>query len=298
MSSPRAQLTMRTPFFMMAMEVLLMRPSVCGGEADVQREVVGLAEDLVDGDEGDVVLAGDDGRDEGVVADEVHAEGLGAAGDFEADAAEADDAEGLAAELGALQGFLVPLAGVHGGVGARDGAAHRDHEAEGEFGDGDGVGAGGVHDDDAARVAAAASMLSTPTPARPMMRSLGAAASSLASAWTAERTMRASASASSAGRSVIWSAVTTFQPGSFWRMARVAGETFSARTIFNVGDRHAIGGRDEAEGGGCQGIIAADGFEDDAYAGGDGQRLNEVLGDQDDGIGDGRQRKKGEAECA
>ncbi len=29
-------------------------------------------------------------------------------------------------------------------------AAHGDHEAEGEFGDGYGVGAGGVHDDDAA----------------------------------------------------------------------------------------------------------------------------------------------------
>ena len=87
------------------------------------------------------------------------------------------------------------------------------------------------------RVASAASMLSTPTPARPMMRSLGAAASRVASAWTAERTIRASASASSAGRppGAIWSAVTTFQPCSFWRIASVAGETFSARTIFNDG---------------------------------------------------------------
>ena len=120
------------------------------GEADVQGEVVGLLEDLVDGDEGDVVLAGDDGGDEGVVAEDVHAEAGGAAGDFEADAAEADDAEGFAAQLGALQGFFLPLAGVHGGVGAGDEAGHGDHEAEGEFGDGDGVGAGGVHDDDAA----------------------------------------------------------------------------------------------------------------------------------------------------
>ena len=48
--------------------------------------------------------------------------------------------------------------------------------------------------------------------------------------------MRASASASSAGKppAGIWSAVTTFQPGSFCRMARVAGETFSARTIFKT----------------------------------------------------------------
>ena len=121
-----------------------------GGEADVEGEVVGGLEDLVDGDEGDVVLAGDDGGDEGVVADEVHAEAGGAAGDLEADAAEADDAEGFAAELGALEGFFLPFAGVHGGVGAGDGAGERDHEAEGEFGYGYGVGAGGVHDDDAA----------------------------------------------------------------------------------------------------------------------------------------------------
>ncbi len=52
------------------------------GEADVEREVVRLLEDLVDGDEGDVVLASDDGGDEGVVADQLHAEGAGAAGDL------------------------------------------------------------------------------------------------------------------------------------------------------------------------------------------------------------------------
>ena len=96
------------------------------------------------------------------------------------------------------------------------------------------------------RVASSASMLSTPTPARPIMRSFGAAASNFASACTAERTISASASASSAGRSVIWSAVTTFQPGSFFRMARVAGDTFSASTIFKTtpgapdGSRHLL----------------------------------------------------------
>ena len=80
------------------------------------------AEDLVDGDEGYVVLAGDDGGDEGVVADEVHAEAGGAAGDFEADAAEADDAEGFAAEFGALERFFLPLGIMHCRVGAGDGA--------------------------------------------------------------------------------------------------------------------------------------------------------------------------------
>ena len=51
-----------------------------GGEAYVEGEVVGGLEDLVDGDEGDVVLTGDDGGDEGVVADEVHAEAGGRGG--------------------------------------------------------------------------------------------------------------------------------------------------------------------------------------------------------------------------
>ena len=122
-----------------------------GGEADVEGEVVGGLEDLVDGDEGDVVLAGDDGGDEGVVADEVHAEGAGAAGDLEADAAEADDAEGLAAELrspGGISSPTWPACMVELARGME--RAMRDHEAEGELGYGDGVGAGGVHDDDAA----------------------------------------------------------------------------------------------------------------------------------------------------
>jgi hypothetical protein len=43
----------------------------------------------------------------------VHAEAGGAAGDFKADAAEANDAESFAAELGTLQGFFFPFCGVH-----------------------------------------------------------------------------------------------------------------------------------------------------------------------------------------
>src|SRR5579875_218273 len=48
--------------------------------------------------------------------------------------------------------------------------------------------------------------------------------------------MRASASSRAWGRppAGIWSAVTTFQPGSPCRMAIVAGETFSAMTIFKA----------------------------------------------------------------
>ena len=61
------------------------------------------------------------------------------------------------------------------------------------------------------RVAASASMLSTPTPARPMTRSFGACSISASSTCTALRTTSASASASAAGRpSGNWSCVKNF----------------------------------------------------------------------------------------
>ncbi len=103
-----AQLMMRMPFFMILIEVALMRPSVWVVRPDVEGEVVRGFEISSMGTRGDVVFARDDGSDEGVVADEVHAEAGGAAGDFEADATKADDAEGLAAELLALKGFSCP----------------------------------------------------------------------------------------------------------------------------------------------------------------------------------------------
>jgi hypothetical protein len=83
------------------------------------------------------------------------------------------------------------------------------------------------------RVAASASMLSTPTPARPTTRSFGACSISASSTCTALRTTSASASARAAGKpSGNWSCVRTSHPGSAANTASVAGETFSARTIF------------------------------------------------------------------
>ena len=123
---------MRMPFFMILIEVALMRPLGFGWwKANVEGEVVGVTEDLVDGHEGDVVLAGDDRGNEGIVADDVHAEDGGAAGGLESGRLEADDAEGLAAELGAPEGFFLPLGGVHDGGGTGDGAGHGDREFRG-----------------------------------------------------------------------------------------------------------------------------------------------------------------------
>ena len=83
------------------------------------------------------------------------------------------------------------------------------------------------------RVAASASMLLTPTPARPITRNLGACAISSSPTCTALRTTSASASARAAGKpSGNWSCVFTSQPGSPANTASVAGETFSANTIF------------------------------------------------------------------
>ncbi len=116
----------------------------------MEREVVGAGDELFERDELDAVFARDGGGDEGVAADDFEAEAAGAACDFKADTAEAENAEGFAAQLRALQRFLFPLAGVHGAVGDGKLARKGEHEADGELGDGDGVGAGRIHDDDAA----------------------------------------------------------------------------------------------------------------------------------------------------
>ena len=124
--------------------------------------------------QGDVVLAGDDRGEEGVIGDELHAEGCGAASDFEADATEADDAERFAAELGALQGFFVPFARVHGGVGAGIARAMEIMRPRVSSATATALAPGVFMTTMPRWVAAAVSMLSTPTPARPMTRRLGA----------------------------------------------------------------------------------------------------------------------------
>ena len=90
------------------------------------------------------------GRDVRIVRDHLHPEGLRATRDFDAHAAQSDDAQRLAAKLGALQRLLLPLAGMHGGVGTAELTRHRQHEGEGVLGDRDGVAAGSVHHHDAA----------------------------------------------------------------------------------------------------------------------------------------------------
>src|SRR5262249_35633687 len=154
---------------------------------------------LVDGaDDLDAELGGRSGR-ERVVADEAHVEGGGAFGDLAADAAQADDAERLAGELAADELVALPLAAGRAGVG------------------GGGEAAGGTRRQRASeramvcsaaltvlppgvfmttiplRVAAATSMLSTPTPARAIALSWPGFSSSSAVMRVALRTTAASA---------------------------------------------------------------------------------------------------------
>ena len=117
------------------------------------------------GVEGDVVAEGEKGVEvldhfdlavdggfcevELIEGDDLHFEAEGAFGDSAADAAEADDADGFSGELLAHEGFAVPLSGAEGGVGGGDFAGEGHHERDGMFCGGDGVGVGGVHDEDA-----------------------------------------------------------------------------------------------------------------------------------------------------
>ena len=116
----------------------------------VQRKKVRLRKDLVDGHQRHIVLTRDHRSHKRVIAQQVHPEGLRAPRNLQPDAPQPDDAQRLAAQLRALQRLLLPLAVVHRRVGARDAAAHRDHQPQRQLGHGDGVGSGRVHHHDAA----------------------------------------------------------------------------------------------------------------------------------------------------
>ncbi len=86
-----------------------------------------------------------------------------------------------------------------------------------------------------ALVAASRSILSTPTPARPITRNFCALRSTCAFTSTADRTISASASFSAASSpSVSWSCVSTVQSASSFRSCTALAATFSAITIFIV----------------------------------------------------------------
>lgn len=119
------------------------------GERRVEGDEVAATPDFFEGDGFYAQLRGAIGTEEGVVAEHGHAEALGALGDFDADTPDADDAEGFAVEFGAQKFGALPLAARNGVVRRNEFAHEREHHAEREFGDGDGVSGRAVDDDDA-----------------------------------------------------------------------------------------------------------------------------------------------------
>ena len=88
-------------------------------------------------------------RHEGVVGHDHHPEALRALGDHLPDAAEAEHAEGLAGDLDAAELRALPAPLHQARVGLGDVARLRHHQGDGVLGRRQGVGPGGVADDDA-----------------------------------------------------------------------------------------------------------------------------------------------------
>ena len=116
----------------------------------MERQEIGANTEVVKTDQLDAEIGGHLGRDKRVMRDDLHFKGQGAAGDFLANAAEPGQAEYLAAHLFTEKGLLVPLAGLHRGIGRRQLARQREQLRHGQFRDADAVGSWRVHDDNAA----------------------------------------------------------------------------------------------------------------------------------------------------
>jgi hypothetical protein len=116
----------------------------------VDRDVVGLREELVQGHRVDLHPLGAARRQVGVERHDPHPEGLGPAGDLAAYPAEPDHPEGLPEELDARERLPVPLSVAHGGGGLGHGTCTAEKVREGELGRRDRVARRRVHDDDAA----------------------------------------------------------------------------------------------------------------------------------------------------
>ena len=84
------------------------------------------------------------------MSDHLHAETPRTPRDLKADAAQSQHPQFLAAQFHSLQGFLLPLARMHGGVRFGKLPRQGEHHAQRELGDGNGVGSRRIHHHDAA----------------------------------------------------------------------------------------------------------------------------------------------------
>ena len=147
---PRAQLMMRTPFFILAMRARVDDALGLLGQRRVQRDEVGAADQFVELDLLDADRHGALRRQERIEGDDPHLQADGAVGDDRADVAAADDAERLAVQLDAHELRLLPFAGLRRAC-RRLGIwrASANIMRNGVLGGGDRVAERRVHDDDA-----------------------------------------------------------------------------------------------------------------------------------------------------
>ena len=96
------------------------QPCRFGSLREVDRQEVGLGDDLLEGHQLDASEAGALGRDVRVIGDQAHPEPACPVGDELADAPETSDAQGLVGELDALPFAALPPTVDEGGVGLRD----------------------------------------------------------------------------------------------------------------------------------------------------------------------------------
>jgi hypothetical protein len=116
----------------------------------VNRDVVGLHEQLVERHHLNLHRLRPARREIGIVGQDAHAERLRALGDFGADAAQPDDAERLAEKLAAGEMLAIPLSGPHRGRGLRHGTGAAEDVRERQLRRGNRVAGRGVHHDDPA----------------------------------------------------------------------------------------------------------------------------------------------------
>ncbi|GBC83117.1 hypothetical protein HRbin10_02257 [bacterium HR10] len=125
-------------------------PSRRARERRMKRDDVGEGQQLLQRDEPHVQVLREALRDERIMSDHRHAEGLRSFGHLLPHLPKPDEAERLAPQLATQKQLALPFPALHRVVG-RDQMSHeREHQAERVFGDAHAVAAGRVHDEDAA----------------------------------------------------------------------------------------------------------------------------------------------------
>ena len=146
---PRAQLIMRTPFFILAKAALLIRPWVSGvnGTCTVMKsDLVKMSSSVPGSTPMRAIFSAAMNGSKPIT---FILKPAARSATMRPTLPRPIDADGFVAELDADEFIAVPLAAFERGNGLRDMARQRHHEGDGMLAGGDVVAAGSVHDDDA-----------------------------------------------------------------------------------------------------------------------------------------------------